>query len=165
VKALAYTLEGISVGTDQETKETIVAPRVAWGLEHVDVTADQALAAAAGGKDEPTAKEANVEFLNTVLDDGPVKVEEIAADARAAGLLNAGQPINKDKPFREAKKALGIKSYQPKGEKGAGWYWALPKHQAPLTPSGALLNNRAPDGVRAPAILRGRGSSSGNVLI
>ena len=131
VKALAYTLEGISVGTDQETKETIVAPRVAWGLEHVDVTADQALAAEAGGKDEPTAKEANIEFLSSVLDDAPTRVEDIEREARAAELLKGDQPINKDKPFREAKKALGIKSYQPKGEKGVGWYWALPKHQAP----------------------------------
>ena len=130
VKALAYTLEGISVGTDQETQETIVA-QVAWGLEHVDVTADQALAAEAGGKDEPTAKEANIEFLNSVLDDDPTRVEDIEREARSAGLLKADTPINKDKPFREAKKALGIKSYQPKGEKGAGWYWALPKHQAP----------------------------------
>jgi hypothetical protein len=46
-----------------------------------------------------------------VLDEAPAKVEVITAEGRAAGLLKAD--INKDKPFREAKKALGIKSCQP----------------------------------------------------
>jgi hypothetical protein len=46
-----------------------------------------------------------------VLDEAPAKVEVIAAEARAAGLLKAD--INKDKPFSEAKKVLAIKSYQP----------------------------------------------------
>jgi AAA domain len=146
-EGLAFRLEQRVVGADKEGD--FVASSVAWQTEPVGTTADQALNG--GGKeDESSAKEADIEFLGTLLDSAPVKVEDIEAEARQAGLLKAGQPINKDKPFRDAKKALGIKSYQPKGQRGAGWFWALPKHQAPSEASGALTIVGAPDQERAP---------------
>jgi hypothetical protein len=40
--------------------------------------------------------------------------------------------IGQSKPFRSARKELGIVSYQPKRQKAGGWFWALPEH-APTT--------------------------------
>jgi hypothetical protein len=120
---------------------------VAWDSEHVSMTANEALNA--GDKTEPTAKAEAIGFLTNVLANGPVKVTEIEAEARAACLLGANQAIGQSKPFRSAREALSVRSYQEKGERAGGWVWALPEHQMPLEGSDALQNNRASDGVRA----------------
>jgi putative DNA primase/helicase len=145
-KALAYTLEGVIVGTDEETRESIVAPRVVWALDHVDMTADQALAAESGTGERMSAKDDAVEFLATVLADGPRAVREIEDEARAACLLGATQSISQYKPMRAARDALGVEPYQQKGQKAGGWFWALPD-QMPSEASDALHSERAPDGV------------------
>jgi hypothetical protein len=50
------------------------------------------------------------EFLRKELAKGPVLVSELEAAARAAGLLGSGQRISDAKPFKRAKKSLGIRS-------------------------------------------------------
>jgi hypothetical protein len=50
------------------------------------------------------------EFLRKRLGKGPVLVSELEATARAAGLLGNGQRITHAKPFKKAKKSLGIRS-------------------------------------------------------
>ena len=52
----------------------------------------------------------------------------IEKEARAACRLGAHQPIGQSKPIRSARKELGIMSYQPRGQKAGGWFWALAEH-------------------------------------
>jgi hypothetical protein len=92
------------------------------------------------------SREDAVEFLANLLANGPRKVTQIEKEARAACLLGQDQAIGQSKPFRSARKTLGIESYQPKGQKAGGWLWALPKDQVPLGASDALTNTRASDG-------------------
>jgi putative DNA primase/helicase len=147
-KALAYNIESVIVGQDEETKESIVAPRIAWAPSHVDIGADEAMAAEAGNNksDEPTAKDDAIAFLRITLAEGPRSVRELELEARDAGLVSGIQPISQCKPIRAARDDLGVKAYQQKGLKAGGWFWAMP-HQMPSEVSDALQKERASDGV------------------
>jgi hypothetical protein len=71
----------------------------------------------------PSAKDTAVDFLRSLFAAGrPVTVTDVELKARDAGLLGT-ESISQSKPFRAARKALGIKPYQ----KGRQWLWALPK--------------------------------------
>jgi hypothetical protein len=61
------------------------------------------------------------EFLRVTLANGPVPVQALQAKARAAGLLQADQPISQCKPFRTIADKLGVKRYQA----GRRWFWML----------------------------------------
>ena len=75
-----------------------------------------------------TAKVA--EFLQDALTGGAVSVFELEGKARAAGLLSERQQIQHAKPFKKAKKSLGIRSIRD-GFGGDGkWAWSMPP-QAP----------------------------------
>jgi hypothetical protein len=50
--------------------------------------------------------------LSKVLANGPVTAKDIEKEARAACLLSEDQLIGQSKPFRSARQALGISSYQ-----------------------------------------------------
>jgi hypothetical protein len=71
-------------------------------------------------------------FLKTELEGGGVAATQLEAEARAAGLLGAEQPITNAKLFRRAKKDLGICSTRVGGRNG-DWYWvfAEPRRQMP----------------------------------
>jgi hypothetical protein len=118
-KGLAFRLEQTLVD------DGVMGSRVYFDSEYVSRTADEALAAerdSDGGSD----KDATIEFVRALLADGPLKVETIQKEARAAGLLGEDQSIGQSKPFRSARNALSIKPYQPKGEKSGGWVWGMP---------------------------------------
>jgi putative DNA primase/helicase len=135
-QGLAYRFGQSKVGVDDRDGEDILATHVVWDSEPVSTTADQALGG--GGNRDPTVKEDRIEFLKTVLADGPMPVSEVAKEARSAAYLKEGELISQSKPFRDARKVLGIKPYQPKGVKSGGWLWALPGRQMPSSPSDAL---------------------------
>ncbi len=61
------------------------------------------------------------EFLRKMLAAGPAKVVEIEATAQDAGLLGE-KPISQSKPFRNARRRLGVEPYQEGGQ----WWWSLP---------------------------------------
>jgi len=105
---LAYRLEERTVASG------ITAPVVVW-QETVDITADQAIAAAAPSKDRQSG--ATV-FLQDILANGPVPVEIIAERAAARGFSWI--------TVKRAKAKLGVVSY--KVGFGEGWMWALPQH-------------------------------------
>ena len=137
---LAYRLAQVTVGEDERDGRAILGSYVVWDGQ-VDVTADQALAASTGqGKrNESTAKDTAAEFLQGLLAKGRMAVTEIEELARSAGMLGKA-PINKDKPFRDAKLELGVQAeYDGHNRK---WYWGLGK--APSTPQGAPSMERAP---------------------
>jgi putative DNA primase/helicase len=145
---LAYRLAQIAVGDDHRDGRTIIGSHVVWERDPVIITADQALAAAAGKRKDTgsTAKDDGIEFLQVALGAGPRSVRDLEAEARDAGLLPVGQPISQCKPIRAARDALGVKVYQLKGQKAGGWFCALP-HQMSTEWSDALQNERASDGV------------------
>jgi hypothetical protein len=122
-KGLAYSVQASVVGTDEIGD--LVAPSIAWSTQHVSISATEALTAAIGGNDEPTATDDAVDFLRKLLADGPVSVKEVERQAVDAGLLAEGKPIGQSKPFRNARKVLGI--ITDKGGMREGWTWALPK--------------------------------------
>ena len=122
-KGLAYSFDAPVVATDANGDMT--APCIAWSTQHVAMTATEALAAAVGGNDEPTATDDAVDFLLKALADGPLPVKEVQRQAVEAGLLGEGRPIGQSKPFRNARKVLGI--ITDKGGMREGWTWELPK--------------------------------------
>lgn len=103
-------------------------------------TADQALAAENGTREQATAKGDTAEFLREVLAAGPVAVWEIQDEARSAGMLGPTQPISQSKPFRSARMALGI--VPSKRGMSDGWVWELPK--MPSGSEDAFQKERAP---------------------
>jgi hypothetical protein len=79
-------------------------------------------------RDKPTTKGRAVEFLRNALADGGMRVIELERKARIAGLLKTGQPVSQCRPFRDAKRLLGVKSDRKGFGKHATYYWRLPLH-------------------------------------
>jgi hypothetical protein len=126
---------GLSFHSQQmDLEDGVTAPKIVWGTEHVSQSADDALAAAEGGSNEHSVKNAAIEFLRVVLANGPVPVAEVQRQAVEAGLLQKGKLFGQSKPFRSARQALGI---EPKRISG-GWILELPNNAAPSDCSGAL---------------------------
>ena len=74
-------------------------------------------------------------FLQTLLGGGPVRVSEVEARARAAGLLGSRQTISQSKIFKHVKTELGIKSVREGfGSRGV-WRWVLPQPASGTTRS------------------------------
>ena len=66
------------------------------------------------------------DFLQHALVGGALDVAELEAMARAVGPLGKRQQIQHAKPFKKAKKSLGIRSIRDGfGSKGK-WAWLLP---------------------------------------
>jgi putative DNA primase/helicase len=122
-----------------------VASHVEWDNLPVTVNADQALAATAGGTADPSSTEEAVEFFRGLLACGEVPVDDIEAEARAAGLLGAGQRIGHNKALRRGRERLGVISRREGFGPGAKYYLRLPasscapaKHHArPVSEVGA----------------------------
>jgi len=111
-KALRY---GIGIKTVGRLGDVdIDAPFVVWHSTHVDITANEAMAAAGGH----TAKREARGFLLERLRSGPVKADDLIEEAKQ------GEGIS-EITLRRAKKELGIKSRKD-GFDGA-WMWELPR--------------------------------------
>ena len=115
-QGLAFRVEQCLVG------EGIVASRICWDTQPVEIIADEALAAAGAGETRGDRAEAE-EILRDFLSNGPQPVTAVEAEAKGAGLSW--------RTVRRAQKALGIKPFR-KAESGDGlgktgrWYWSLP---------------------------------------
>ena len=118
-QGLAFRLTQEMVGEGKD----ILASSVSWESQPVTMTADEALSV--GGTGEPTDRSDYVEFLRTALTDGSLPVKEIERQAVEAGLLGEDKPIGQSKPFRTARKELGV--ITEKSGMNDGWSWALPK--------------------------------------
>ena len=108
--------------------ETVISPlgkdinisKVAWE-EVVDITADEALAAASSSAKH--AKRDVVTFLLTILANGPVLKRIIEAEA-------ANQGISPDQ-LKRAKVKMGLMSYRRKGQVAGGTIWSKPQDAPP----------------------------------
>ena len=116
--ALSYTVTTRCVGRDDELGEDIWAPYIVFGDEHVEVTANEAMQAAAAGAPKSPAKKDAIEFLRKRLADGPVPQEEIIDEA-----VN-GEGFSK-RTLERAKRELGVVSEKEKGKPDGKWCWKL----------------------------------------
>jgi putative DNA primase/helicase len=153
---LAPSQKGLAFRIEQHlVADGVLGSSIHFESGHVaNTTADQALAAE-NAPSEVTAKDDAIEFLRTVLADGPVQVAEVEREARSACLLGEGQPLRQSKPFRSARKALGVVT--EKAGLRDGWTLCLPPEspqstpKAPFEAEGASQKERAPSGKRAPS--------------
>jgi DNA polymerase len=117
----AYRIEQVRLGWDAELGEPIEVGRVAWEGP-VDITADEALAAARPGKEQgrPSAQE----FVKVLLLRGPITVKELQEHGQKCGL-------SKDQ-LRRAREKLGVVTMRRGGLAGGGaWWWAWPEQVTP----------------------------------
>jgi hypothetical protein len=103
---------------EKQLDSGITAPCVTWE-EVVDITADQAVAAATPSKAHGQQSGA-VMFLLNILANGPVPVKLIEERAAACG-------FSMDQ-LKRAKKKIGIGAFKAEGVEHGGWLWALPQH-------------------------------------
>jgi putative DNA primase/helicase len=100
--------------------ELIWAPYVKWEETTVTMSADEAIAAMAGGVEAASAKDEAEKFLLELLLDGPMAQKEIEAAAEGAGLA-----------WRTVRRAKGSLAIEVRREGGIGekgrWLWQLPK--------------------------------------
>jgi putative DNA primase/helicase len=120
-KALAYRFAVCCVGTDPETGKEIWAPHIVWDNQYVDVTASEAMQAAAEAR-APAARDDAKKFLAELLAAGPVPKAEIEEAADANGIA--------ERTLRRAKNELGIVAKKD-GQDGC-WRWHMPE---PIIPA------------------------------
>jgi hypothetical protein len=111
---LAYRLVAVSGGVDATTGEAINISRVEWA-EEVDLTADQALAAAAPAGNAK-ASTGVVTFLLDMLTNGPVPKATILERAEQRG-FSADQ-------MRRAREKAGVVAFKETGKKHGRSMWA-----------------------------------------
>jgi hypothetical protein len=88
---------------------------------------------------------ATLAFLNVVLANGALPVDNVEARAREAGLLGPRQRITDAKTFRWAKHTLGISSRRDGIGRGGRWFWEIPS-----VPTTAIVETAGNDVPMAP---------------
>jgi putative DNA primase/helicase len=116
-KALSYGISARIVGRDPVNMKEIWAPYVVWGLEHVEISAVQAMEAESTGSAARNPREAAKELLKRLLANGPMLQKDIQDEAKADDISMV--------TLRRAKKDLGITGNK-RGLNG-GWQWFFPK--------------------------------------
>jgi putative DNA primase/helicase len=111
---LAYRIEGCLIAADGRE---IATSRIMYETAPVTISADQAVAAVDGNRENRSAKAEAIDFLTELLSGGPVPAKDIIKEASGAGISA--------KSLRSARNTLGIKPEKPGFE--SGWVWALPK--------------------------------------
>jgi hypothetical protein len=66
-------------------------------------------------------------FLKGALATDPTSVAELEVQARAAMFLGERQSITHSKPFKRAKRALGVRSFRDGFGAAGQWFWILPQ--------------------------------------
>jgi DNA polymerase len=118
-KALAFEFDSRKVGVDAKTGEEIRAPHIVWQSQHVDVTATEAMLAAAESK-APAARDAAKIFLKETLADGPIASDEVEEAAAANGIA--------ERTLYRAKADLKIRAVKdgPMKDGQRTWRWHPP---------------------------------------
>jgi len=115
---LAYRIE------EKQVEGAIKTSFIAWE-EVVDITADQAVAAAAMPKERGRQNSVRL-FLLDLLGNGPAPQSHIEERAAAHGFS-----IDQ---IRRAKTKMAIMAFKEKGVEHGKWMWALPQHAPPQEP-------------------------------
>jgi hypothetical protein len=106
--------------------------------EQVSQSIDEALTASErrGDGNQTSGKEDVAEFLTELLAAGPVDVHEVERQARLAGLLGETKRIGESKPFRTARKHLGVLHKHEGFGPGSRYVLSLPG--APCAPQNSM---------------------------
>jgi putative DNA primase/helicase len=118
-KTLAFSFADREVGIDKRTGASIHAPYIVWQIEPVDITATEALQAAAESK-SPGARDYARQFLEALLSNGPVASKEVLEAAKENGIARITLRRAKDDLKIEIKKDGPIVA----GDRS--WQWHLP---------------------------------------
>jgi putative DNA primase/helicase len=114
---LAFRVVAATIGQDEDSGLPITAPHVVWGKDTIDITADEAVRAAAGGGKQRGKQQEIQAFLREALKSGqPVPAKDVIAKATERG-------YSQDQLLR-ARAKLGVVTEQPAGG-GGGWTWQL----------------------------------------
>jgi putative DNA primase/helicase len=115
-KGLAYRIADVALpGPDEGS--VIWAPYVKWEDTPVTISADQAMAAMAGGPEGRTASEEAKQFLIEMLSEGEVPAKEVKAAADAQMISAA--------TLRRAKSALNVQVKRDGFGPGSTLLWSL----------------------------------------
>lgn len=112
-ETLAYRFSSKCVGADKKTGEVIVAPFIEWGAEYVDISAAEAMSAAANSR-SPGAGEQARTLLRDLLSKGAMPQKDVEEAAKAEGISMI--------TLRRAKQKLGIRARK----EGDCWFWEFP---------------------------------------
>ncbi len=117
VKTLKYHLAEGDGGVNSRTGAAVMAPRIVWD-GHSEVTAKSIEAAQSErGRGQPATNNAKVELI-AFLGKGHKSSDDVLKWAKGNGISHYA--------LHEAKRQLGIRSEQVKGEASGGWFWRLP---------------------------------------
>jgi AAA domain-containing protein len=133
--ALAFTIER------REIAPRVSGPVAVWERLPFRLTPDQVIGAQAKSRSAKT--EARAFLLQLMADKPAMPVPQIEAEARAAGLLPARQPISQCKPLRDARLALRLKVIREGFGQNGRWIWAKEDYKGHV--------GQREDGARAPA--------------
>jgi len=115
-KTLAYSVTVTTVN-DPDNNVTVVAPHVLWFPKHVEVTATEAMQAAADDR-SPAQIESAMHFLTDLLSSGAVENSEVDEAAEVEKIAA--------RTLRRASEKLGVEKRKEKGVMAGKWYWRLP---------------------------------------
>jgi putative DNA primase/helicase len=115
-KALRYGVGVKTVGHDKRLAKDIEAPFIVWHPQHVELSANEIMSAAAGNG-RHVEREAR-EFLLDRLEAGPARADDITEEAEQNGISK--------RTLHRAKKNLGIRSRKERGKADGKWMWELP---------------------------------------
>ena len=99
--------------------DDIIASRIVWDAEPVPITANEALAADADGRETRTAKAEAIEMLRAAFAGGSIAAAEANRMAREHGLT--------PKAIRSARKALGVVIKRDGFGPGSKSLWSVPE--------------------------------------
>jgi hypothetical protein len=118
-EGLAYHIADVALpGPDHGS--VIWAPYVKWDDDPITITADQAMAALAGGPEGKSSLEEAKHFLLDILTEGPEGQKEVKRQAEEAGFHW--------RTVRRAKDLLGVEAIREGGIGARGrWIWRLTK--------------------------------------
>jgi AAA domain-containing protein/primase-like protein len=116
LKGLRYGFGVKTVGHDTKLGKDIDAPYIVWHQQHVELTANEAMQAAAG--QSGYAKREAREFLLERLEAGPVASDDLFEEAKQNGISRA--------TLNRVKKDLNIRSRKERGKTSGAWTWELP---------------------------------------
>jgi putative DNA primase/helicase len=115
-KTLAFRFTAREVGIDKKSSKAIWAPYIVFDPQYVDVSASEAMQAAADNK-SPGARDAAKKLLREMLANGPALLTEIEEAADANGIAS--------RTLFRAKGELGIIAKKSHSNNGP-WTWELP---------------------------------------
>jgi hypothetical protein len=119
-KTLAFGFDAREVGTDKKTGATVRAPFIIWHPDPVDITASEAMQAAAESK-SPSARDNTKHLLQALLACDPVEASEVHETAKANGISRSTLYRVKDELH------INIKKDGPIVDGQRSWRWHLPK--------------------------------------